>query len=738
MSTQKERTSKIEVTIVTKDGVIRVVDINEVSKIVANSANSFKIVKYNNGQKHQIDNLIMIKNGNNLELIFSNGETLTIENFYSYNNVELDFLDDSTNTLSSQTISGHELSDGTTLIYAQGLEQTLLSMAKGNKSLELAISTEVSVVHLQNTTDAIEVDTMSGVSKAALVIGGLLVVGGGIAIAVNNRSDSDSYYNSNPNPTDTTLTGQLVDSAVAGVAYYINGDKNPAGYTDVNGYFSYQKGDTVTFQVGNVILKANYDTDTIPSDKKVTLQDLVGVDRSQTGDATVVKLAQFLQTLDADGNADNGIQIVTNSDGKIIATNYDDIDTNKDRIVDAVELAAAKEALKNSTKILINEDKAKVGTDITKETDVGELFVNSVVVKTENEVKVHLDKQLEIINSQTTPPKPPKGDEVPDVETPPKDDVVPDTAIPPKPPENQTPSGGGSTPNTPTIKNFSGTVSELLTALDALVDQKGTITITGNSAATLSELKTMNDKTTGTITLNDATKLADFSGTSADVLAALDGVVGYKGDIIITDALSISQIASLDALTTGALSYGTIKDSVQNLTKQSSIDSIKDGVNIIVSDAVSVDELSQIATMTLGTLTYSKIKDTVENITGKLTLFTNNQAFEMIGETAATLEQLKAINDATTGAITINEATKIAPFSGSLTDILAALDGVVGYKGDITITSESAITLADLKLLNEATTGSITLNAATKTTGFSGTAEDILQHLMELRATQEI
>jgi hypothetical protein len=239
MSTQKERTSKIEVTIVTKDGVIRVVDINEVSKIVANSANSFKIVKYNNGQKHQIDNLIMIKNGNNLELIFSNGETLTIENFYSYNNVELDFLDDSTNTLSSQTISGHELSDGTTLIYAQGLEQTLLSMAKGNKSLELAISTEVSVVHLQNTTDAIEVDTMSGVSKAALVIGGLLVVGGGIAIAVNNRSDSDSYYNSNPNPTDTTLTGQLVDSAVAGVAYYINGDKNPAGYTDVNGYFSY-------------------------------------------------------------------------------------------------------------------------------------------------------------------------------------------------------------------------------------------------------------------------------------------------------------------------------------------------------------------------------------------------------------------------------------------------------------------------------------------------------------------
>jgi len=213
MNTQKETTSKIEVIIVTKDGIIRVVDISEVSKIVANSADSFSIVKSSDGQKHQIDNFIVIKNGNNLELLFSNGETLAIENFYSYNNVELDFLDDSAHTLSSQTISGHELSNGTTLIYAQGSQQTLLSMAKGNESLELAISTEASVVHLQNTTDA--VDTMSGVSKAALVVGGLLVAGG-VAVAVNNRSDSDSYnyYNNNPTPTDTTLTGQLVDITI--------------------------------------------------------------------------------------------------------------------------------------------------------------------------------------------------------------------------------------------------------------------------------------------------------------------------------------------------------------------------------------------------------------------------------------------------------------------------------------------------------------------------------------------
>ena len=720
MNTQKETTSKIEVIIVTKDGIIRVVDISEVSKIVANSADSFSIVKSSDGQKHQIDNFIVIKNGNNLELLFSNGETLAIENFYSYNNVELDFLDDSAHTLSSQTISGHELSNGTTLIYAQGSQQTLLSMAKGNESLELAISTEASVVHLQNTTDA--VDTMSGVSKAALVVGGLLVAGG-VAVAVNNRSDSDSYnyYNNNPTPTDTTLTGQLVDSAVAGVAYYINGDTNPAGYTDVNGYFSYQKGDTVTFQVGNVILKVNYDTDTIPSDKKVTLQDLVGVDRSNTADATVIKLAQFLQTLDADGNADNGIQIVANADGKIIATDYDDIDTNKDGIVDAVEFTAAQEALKNSTKILINEDKAKVGTDITKETDVSELFVNSVVVKTEDEVKVHLDKQLEIINSGV---KPPKGDDVPEVVTPPKGDVVPDIETPPNIP---TPSGGGSTPSTPpVVKNFSGSVPELLTALDGLVNQKGSITITGHSAATLAELKTMNDKTTGIITLNEATKLADFSGTSADVLAALDGVVGYKGNLTITDALSISQIGSLDAVTTETLSYNTIKDSVQNLTKLSSVDYIKDGVGIVVSDAVSVYEISQIATMTSGTLTYSKIKDSVEMAMLEISLFTADQDFEMIGEDAATLEELKTINDVTEGTITLNSATKMADFSGTATDLVAALDKIVGYEGNITIADTYAISLAQLKSINDATTGSITLNAATQSADFSATAEEIL------------
>jgi hypothetical protein len=82
--------------------------------------------------------------------------------------------------------------------------------------------------------------------------------------------------------------------------------------------------------------------------------------------------------------------------------------------------------------------------------------------------------------------------------------------------------------------------------------------------------------------------------------------------------------------------------------------------------------------------------------------------------------QLKAINEATTGAITLANTT--AALSGSAVDLVAALDGITGYTGDVTVTD--TVDVAQLKAINNATDGNITLEVTDG--ALSGNAEDLL------------
>jgi hypothetical protein len=86
---------------------------------------------------------------------------------------------------------------------------------------------------------------------------------------------------------------------------------------------------------------------------------------------------------------------------------------------------------------------------------------------------------------------------------------------------------------------------------------------------------------------------------------------------------------------------------------------------------------------------------------------------------AHTLAQLKAINNATGGVITLNDAS--VDLSGSAADVAAALTGISPYTGAVTLTTDH--TLPELKAINNATNGAITLNNAG--VALSGTAADI-------------
>ena len=96
---------------------------------------------------------------------------------------------------------------------------------------------------------------------------------------------------SNNEQAVTTGTGHYVDSAVAGVNYTCG---SKTGITDATGAFTFEKGKDCTFTVAGISLK------TVPAD------DLTNQAKIVENNITV---ARFLQSIDTDGNASNGIQI---------------------------------------------------------------------------------------------------------------------------------------------------------------------------------------------------------------------------------------------------------------------------------------------------------------------------------------------------------------------------------------------------------------------------------------------
>ena len=867
---------QLQLTVIKEDGNIEVLNSFDLTNLQLKQKDKLKLKVLKKSLKDiNNEDLIVVKNGDNLEIYYGDGTSLTLEGFYTFEDISLEL---PTGEFETHLLSSivEDSSNNISVVYAQGNMSNFKSLIEGNEALSNAMSNyNHSLTGLNAGDEVVEmgaIESATGLTQTAqLVLGGLLVSGGVVAIASSGGSSGGSSSSS-----DTTQIGQLVDSAVSGVAYYINGSANPAGYTDANGYFTYKAGDIVTFQVGNVILKANYDTKTIPSDKKVTLQDLLGVDRNKTGDAQVVKLAQFLQTLDADGNADNGIQIVTNKDGKAIKTNADDInsttdlDTNNDGVIDEAELKAAREAYKDSSDTLLDDATTSNDTDITKDTNINTLFKNTVTVKTEDQVKEHLDKQLEIINDAN------KAKKISTLEAFTKaiedgftniiidkdldltevdlskfngiitvnnyksdtsigikvtfeqfetlkiknssDDTInvvikKDTDISQKDLselESITVIGANVKLNLEQLSKveFESTNSkdatyeiidqldDILEADEVLVQGASKITAKLPENGSLNDLSSKNLESIDIIDLNGQNNITvsvaqiDISFINGqnmtlsikDSFASLNTLSNKTENFILKDATSIENLKTLESKTTGSVSFGSIIDSYTNLTDLNNENYFTQNPKIELTEEVSVANLSNIDNLTTGKIT-ATISD--KDITTLLTLPNSNHAltltvsdttatasdllaisgktskaidasavrsFEgtvkelveylatggtladdvnitLLGDKAATQEELKTINEATTGTITLNEATKNSDFSGTIEEILEILDGTSGYAGDVTLTGETAATLSELKTLNNLSTGAITLNDATKATTLEGTKEDIIAAL---------
>ena len=129
--------------------------------------------------------------------------------------------------------------------------------------------------------------------NVAIVLGIIIIVGVGCS---GGSGDDNGGGGSS---TTTIQEGVFIDCSVEGLNYETT---TQSGVTDSKGTFKYQKGETIAFSLGGVLLGEAITKATI------TPIDLVegAIDETHP---TVTNICRFLQSLDEDGDLDNGIAI---------------------------------------------------------------------------------------------------------------------------------------------------------------------------------------------------------------------------------------------------------------------------------------------------------------------------------------------------------------------------------------------------------------------------------------------
>lgn len=117
---------------------------------------------------------------------------------------------------------------------------------------------------------------------------------------------------STPASENMVLTGVFVDSPVEGATY---ATQTQSGTTNAAGEFSYLAGEQVTFSIGAMQLP------TVAAAAQVTPVDIAAGSGNPT--AMTTNIARLLQSLDQDGNPDNGITIPSAAAASAASLNFD-------------------------------------------------------------------------------------------------------------------------------------------------------------------------------------------------------------------------------------------------------------------------------------------------------------------------------------------------------------------------------------------------------------------------------
>jgi len=158
---------------------------------------------------------------------------------------------------------------------------------------------------------------------------------GGLHIEATAISTEDMNTATTNDDLSAMLTKTVIDGVIEGIAYSTS--SGHSGFTDSKGNFQYQEGDSVTFKVGDVVLGEATPEDL--AQNAVFLQDMADVSRADLNDEYVENMAVFIQSLDKDDNADNGITITPEIHAAYKGVELDLRTATEEEVRDAIELA---------------------------------------------------------------------------------------------------------------------------------------------------------------------------------------------------------------------------------------------------------------------------------------------------------------------------------------------------------------------------------------------------------------
>ncbi len=261
----------------------------------------------------------------------------------------------------------------------------------------------------------------------------------------------------------------------------------------------------------------------------------------------------------------------------------------------------------------------------------------------------------------------------------------------------------------------------------------GSVTITDSTVATIAELKAINSKTAGVITLNAESIAASWVDTASNLLVALEGLTSLTG-LIAVSALpaGAAGVGALNTIagTTNGLVTASVSGSAAQLALLTTTATDLIAVTITDSTVATVEQLKTINGKTAGIITLNAASignawsDTAANL---------NEAFAGITSVTGTITAT-AVPEGPTGVTAVNTIAGItnglvtASVSGSAAQ-LALLTTTATDLIAVTITDSTVATIAELKAINSKTAGIITLNAESIAASWVDTASNLLDAL---------
>jgi len=161
---------------------------------------------------------------------------------------------------------------------------------------------------------------------------------------------------------DLTLSSKLIDGAVEGVEYSTTSGLH--GFTDDTGGFDFKDGDDVTFTIGGVTLGTATAEDVASG--QTFLQDVADVDRTDLNDEYLENMATFLQSIDENSNAYDGI-VVTKEIREALTDVTIDLQTATEEEVQAVVEKIGQSYVEEDAAMDHVQDMLVEHTDLTHE-----------------------------------------------------------------------------------------------------------------------------------------------------------------------------------------------------------------------------------------------------------------------------------------------------------------------------------------------------------------------------------